>query len=260
MLAWYSNATGHLGVHAQAVGADGAPAGPLMPMPGTADMNVGMIGRTPIVARPGGGFYVAYATGYPAIDRVRLWRVGAGSAPIVARPSRNSEATATIAAAPDGRLWLVWKDVRGAHPVVLARRSDPSGKRFGAVVDAGSPKNAASLYRLDASAAPNGGADLFAAVSLGVQSTVATWHRRILPGLSLSASKTKIPKGKSASVTFKVTDAGAAVKGAQVSAGGVRGRTDKRGRVTLRVKGGATARATDGGYVPATVRLRAKKH
>ena len=254
MLAWYSNATGHLGVHAQAVGPDGAPAGPIQAMPGTGDMNVGMIGRTPIAARPGGGFYVAYATGYPSLNRVRLWRVGAGSAPVIARTSRDS--TAAIAAAPDGRLWVVWMDAHDGRFTVLARRSDPQGKHLGALVRAGAPKRTGSLYRLDASAAAGGGADLFAAVARGVASTVSTWHRRILPGLSLSASRKKAPKGRSAAVTFRVTDAGDAVKGARVSAGGTSGRTDRHGKVTLRIKGGATARATDTGYAPASVHIK----
>jgi hypothetical protein len=257
MLAWYSNATGHLGVHAQAVGPDGAPAGPLMAMPSTDDMNVGMIGRTPIAARPGGGYFVAYATGYPSLNRVRVWRVGAGGAPALAKTGRDS--TATIAAAPDGRLWAAWMDVRGSRLHVLARRSNPQATRFGAIVDAGAPKKTGSVYRLDASAAPGGGADLFAAVSRGVQSTVATWHRRILPGLTLTASKSAVPKGRAANVTFRVTDAGRPVKGATVRAGGAGGRTNGQGRITLKIKGGTVARATDGGYAPATVRVKGRR-
>jgi hypothetical protein len=181
VMAWYSNATGHLGVYAQAVGADGAAAGPLQHMPKTGNMSVGMIGRTPIVARPGGGFYVAYGTGYPSINRVRLWRVGSGSPALIARTARSGETTATVAAARDGRLWVVWKDVRGGRPVVLARRSDRLGRHFGPAVRLGAPKRAASLYRLDASVAPDGELDVFGAFSRGLSSTVATFHSRVKP-------------------------------------------------------------------------------
>ena len=83
VLAWYSNATGHLGVQVQDVGADGSPVGGAATMPNTSNMQVGMLGRTPLVARPGGGLYVAYPTGYPTANRVRLWRVGATSAPLI---------------------------------------------------------------------------------------------------------------------------------------------------------------------------------
>ncbi len=55
VLAWYSNAAGHLGVQVQDVGPDGAPAGAASTMPNTGDMQVGMLGRTPLVARRGGG-------------------------------------------------------------------------------------------------------------------------------------------------------------------------------------------------------------
>jgi hypothetical protein len=261
-IAWYSNATGHLGVYAAQVGADGAAAGPLMHMPDTGDMSVGMIGRTPIVARPGGGFYVAYATGYPAFTAVRLWRVGAGSAPAIARPDRNASTTATIAAAPDGRLWVVWKDTAGDHPEVFARRSDPEARRFGAVVRAGAPPKAFSLYRLDASAAPGGGLDVFGAFTRGLAPAVSTFYKRILPGLTLKASRAKLRRGDKQKVTFKVTDAGDPVKGAKVKAGGDSGRTNRRGKVTLRVNGkgrAVRARATHGGYTAGAKKLRVKK-
>src|SRR6185503_500810 len=84
VMAWYSSATGHLGVQAQDVSADGSPVGTAVTMPGTSDMLTGMLGRTPLAARRGGGLYVAYPTGYPASNKVRVWRIGAGSAPLVA--------------------------------------------------------------------------------------------------------------------------------------------------------------------------------
>jgi hypothetical protein len=56
MLAWYSNATGHLGVYAQGVNpANGAPLGSAINMPGTANMSVGMIGRTRSSRGPAAG-------------------------------------------------------------------------------------------------------------------------------------------------------------------------------------------------------------
>ena len=76
-------------------------------MPGTANMTVGMLGRTPIVARVGGGFYVAYATGYPSLNRVKVWKVGATGTTEIAKTVGNNTST-TIAAAPDGRLWVAW--------------------------------------------------------------------------------------------------------------------------------------------------------
>ena len=123
VLAWYSNAAGHLGVQAQDVAADGSPVGNAATMPETSDMEVGMLGRTPLVARNGGGFYVAYPTGYPTSDRVRLWRVGATGATLVERVRGSSSPAVAVAAAGDGRLWVVWTEGFG-DPDVLARRSN----------------------------------------------------------------------------------------------------------------------------------------
>ena len=73
VMAWYSSATGQLGVLAQDVGADGSPVGGPLTMPGTGAMNTGMLARTPLAARKGGGFYTAY----PTPGGVRVWRLGA---------------------------------------------------------------------------------------------------------------------------------------------------------------------------------------
>jgi hypothetical protein len=121
VMAWYSNATGHLGVIAQDVDSDGSPVGRPLTMPGTGNMQVGMLGRTPLAARAGGGFYVAYPTGYPAADRVR--RIGATGAPVVARVRGGSPAAA-IAAAKDGRLWVLWTRASATRTCSPAARTE----------------------------------------------------------------------------------------------------------------------------------------
>jgi hypothetical protein len=208
VMAWYSNATGHLGVSAQDVDSDGSPVGRPLTMPGTGNMQVGMLGRTPLAARAGGGFYVAYPTGYPAADRVR--RIGATGAPVVARVRGGSPAAA-IAAAKDGRLSVLWTKGFG-DPDVLASRSNRSATDFGAVVNAGHPKDAAQAYKLDASAAGDA-VDVLANFNIGTATTAVTSYRRILPGLTLTASPRKVRRGDPTTVRFNVTDAGAPVKG-----------------------------------------------
>jgi hypothetical protein len=257
VVAWYSSGAGRLGVFAQDVAADGSPVGSAVNMPGTAAMKVGMLGRTPIVARPGGGFYVAYATGYPALNTVRVWRVGTGAAPVVGRPNRNGNSTATIAAGADGRLWVVWTDTtRGTR--VLARRSNRTAGIFGATVDAGRPAGAASGYRLDASAA-GGALDVLGLFSTGTSSNAATWHRRILPGLTLTATPRTVRRDRATTVRFTVLDAGDPVRGARVTVGGASGTTKANGRVELTIPGGsqpASARATAAGYTPTAIGVR----
>ena len=81
MLAWFSGSPGPAGILAQAVNADGSPAGSPQTMPGTTVMVGGpSLSRTPIVARPkNGGYYIVSGVGYPTASKVRIWRVGSSS-------------------------------------------------------------------------------------------------------------------------------------------------------------------------------------
>jgi hypothetical protein len=244
MIAWYSNATGHLGPHAQAVNPDGSPIGSAMQMPGTANMNVGMLSRTPLVARAGGGFYVAYPTGYPTQNAVRVWRVGATKTTLLDKTANNS--LAAISADSGGRLWVAWKD--GTR--VLASRSNKTATTWGAIVDAGQPKKAGSLYTLDASTTPGGGVDLFGNYGIGANPTTSTFYARISPGLTLTAKKS------GSGYAFTVTDAGSPVKGAKVKGAGKSDTTDSKGRAQLNVKRKTTVTASASGYTSGSVKLK----
>ena len=252
-MAWYSSDKSQYGVLAQQLGAGGEPgAAPPLAMPGTGDMYIGMQGRTPLAARAGGGVYVAYPAPQ-AQSQVRVWRVGAGNAPIVARKAGSGPVT--LAAAGDGRLWAIWDDRGGVDASIHARRSNRGATRWGAEVAAGRPRGTLQAYRLDASAA-GGAVDVLGVFNLGTSSNASTFHRRLLPGLTLAARPSKLRSGRMTSVTFTVRDAGAAVKGATVKAGGRSGTTDSKGRVELDLPGKAvTATATRDGYAKASKRL-----
>ena len=251
VMAWYSNASGHLGVLAQDVSADGSPVGAASTMPGTSGMPIGMLGRTPIVARRGGTLYVAY----PTPNQIRVWRVGAGNAPAVGRVGGSGSPAVAIAAASDGRLWVLWTKGFG-DPDVLARRSNRGATTFGAVVNAGHPKDAMQAYKLDASAV-GGALDVLANFNIGTTSTAVTSHRRILPGLTLRARPSRVRRGEPTEVRFTVLDAGDPVRGARVTAGGESATTNRRGRATLSLtlRRAVTARATRTGYTAARKRL-----
>jgi hypothetical protein len=245
-VAWYSNADGHLGVFARMVNPDGSPLSIPLNMPSTNDMHVGMLSRTPIVARPkSGGFYVAYPTGYPTQNRVQLWRVGTGGLFLLAHTEAN--ALATVAADRKGRLWVAWTDGTFGDKRVLARRSNRRVSRFGATVNAGAVRNASSAYQLDASATASA-LDVLALFGVGTESGGATYHARIRPGLTLTA------KRSGRKVAYTVTDAGDPVRGATVRAAGRSARTDGKGHATLRLKQRAKATASAPGYASATVK------
>ena len=259
VMAWYSSASAHLGVLAQDVGADGSPVGGPVTMPGTGNMQVGMLGRTPLAARRGGGFYVAYPTGYPASNRVRVWRVGSSSAPLVGRVAGSGSPAVAIAATEDGRIWVLWTKGFG-DPDVLATRSNPGATRFGAVVNAGHPRDAAQAYKLDASAL-RGALDVLGNFNIGTTTTAVTSYRRILPGLTLNARPSRVQRGERTAVRFTVLDAGAPVRGARVRAAGESATTSNDGRVTLSLSSRrpVTARATHSGYTAATKRLGVRR-
>lgn len=249
VMSWYSSATGRLGVLAQDVNADGTPGPGPLTMPGTGAMNVGMLARTPLVTRTGGGFYVAY----PTPGGVRVWRVGAGTAPVVAGID-NSPAVA-VAAAGDGRIWVLWTKGFG-DPDVLARRSNKGATRFGATVNAGHPRDAMQAYKLDANAAGNA-LDVLANFNIDTTTDAVTSYRRLRAGLTLKANPGRLRKGEQTEVRFTVLDAGDAVSGARVKVAGRSGTTDGRGRVTLSLKlrRAVNARATRSGYTAATKRI-----
>jgi hypothetical protein len=258
VVAWYSSAAGHLGVYAQDVASDGSPIGSAINMPGTSDMQFGQTGRTPIAARPGGGLFVAYATGYPSLNRIRVWRVGAQKSTRVAKA--DGGASATVATDMNGRVWVVWEDDRGVHPAVYARRSNPAGTKWGATVVAGRPKGASSAYSVDASTIGAFALDVFGSFALDGGTPLATYTRRVLPGLTLLVTGTP-RRGKTTKLTFTVLDAGAPVKGATVEAGGDSGTTSAAGKVVLTVHAARklTARATAPGYTTAARKLKVRR-
>ena len=250
VLAWYSSASGHLGVQAQDVSQDGSPIGSASTMPGTGAMQIGMLGRTPLAAL-GPSLYIAY----PTPNQIRVWRVGAGTAPAVGRVGGSGSPAVAIAPTSDGRLWILWTKGFG-DPDVLARRTNVGARKFGAVVNAGHPRDAMQALKLDGSAV-GGVLDVLGNFNIGTTSAAVTSHRRILPGLTLLARPTRVRRGEPTAVRFTVLDAGDPVQGARVTADGESSRTNGEGRVTLSINSRRSVRATatHPGYTPATRRL-----
>ncbi len=250
MLAWFSSAAGRAGVLAQAVGPDGSPSGGVLTMPGTSGMVLGMLGRTPLTVL-GPSLYVAY----PTPNRIRVWRIGAPSAPAIGRIGGSGSPAVAIAPTADGRLWILWTKGFG-DPDVYARRTNVGARKFGAVVNAGHPRDALQAYKLDANAV-GGVVDILGNFNIGTTTTAVTSHRRIRPGLTLRARPGRVRRGEPTQVRFTVLDAGDPVQSARVTADGESARTNGQGRVTLSVslRRPLRARATHPAYTPASRRL-----
>ncbi|MDA0183731.1 hypothetical protein OJ997_25710 [Solirubrobacter phytolaccae] len=157
-------------------------------------------GRPSLVVRGGEAFVAAG----PA-----LWRVGSSTTLAL-----EDAVSSSVAADARGRVWATWTD--GAR--VFAARSNRDVSELGASVDLG----ALAATRVQVSAT-NTAAHVLAAAN-GV-----SYLKRTLPGLTLDE------RHRREIFTFSVTDAGDPVRGAVVKVGGRSGKTDRNGRVTLRV-------------------------
>jgi hypothetical protein len=226
-------------------------AGPTLKAPGSSTdphQTVALTGR-----RGASGVYAAYCSGGPLCKRgIRLWRVGARKAIRVPLSARAD--TVAIAAAPRGRLWVVWE--KDETDKVYAALTNPKGNRFGAVRAVRS--GAAGVFRLSAA----GGATR--RVDVVINNGRALFHRQFLPGLTMRAKPRMFSNDKRRVVTFAVTDAGTPVAGAKVRVAGKTKVTGARGKVKIPFRKGIKpgryrARAIKAGYVAAQALVRVRR-
>lgn len=202
--------------------------------------------RTPLVARAGGGVYLAYCSGYPSCTQVLLWRIG-GAPRLIAKGPDIEDVNLTRG--PDGRLWVIWQD--GTRRQFYAARTNKPATKVGAIVTVPPPPGTSAIWDVfgEGSLGP---LDLLAHVS--TRGSLATWHRQVLPGLSLSCA------ARRKKVTCAVKDAGDPVARATVKVGGKTARTGARGTAstTVRRSGLYRATATRRGYAPAIASIRVR--
>jgi hypothetical protein len=261
-VAWYSNASGNLGVFTQSLDpGSGGPTGAPALMPGSTTTYNGapsssqQLSRTPIAARAGGGVFVAYGGGYPTTTKALLWRVGAPSP--VTLDSRKGDHVVGLAADPEGRLWVFWI-LRGPAPAVYARRSNKAATAFGPTVAVKAPTGQQSAYKISGSAQST---KLDLVGLFGDISTQAQWHTQVLPGLAIKVAPAAIRRGKAARVAFTVSDPDP-VEGAKVRAAGSSASTDAKGRASLTLGPASRSIAvtvTKPGYRSAAARVTIKR-
>ncbi len=221
-VAWFSNVEGEVGTYVQQV-TPTLGTKQLVPESSTGGKAVAPAQRTPLVARTGGGVYVAYCSGYPTCTRVLVWKVGT-TAPTEIATGTDIEAV-TMSTTPDGRLWVLWEDA--AAPSLYAARTDDTATTPGAPVPFDAPAGTDTVWKLTSDAADDS-LDVLASVTVRTPSAseLATWHTQVLPGLAVAVKTTK---GKSA---YTVTDAGEPVAGAKITAGKKTLTTDRAGKTT----------------------------
>jgi hypothetical protein len=199
--------------------------------------------RTSLTGRIGaGGVYLLYGQGYPTFKSLALWKVDTAKPQLVIKADRNEHAN--VAAAPDGRLWLMWEQ----NGTIYAARTNRSATKVGAV-NAVRPPSGATIYRLNGEGSA-GPLDLIA--NMQAAGGQALWHQQVWPRLSLTGSRS------GTKIVFRVTDAGDAVAGATVKAAGKALKTNSSGRATLVNAPGGRVKATasKAAYSPASATIR----
>lgn len=272
LVAW-CNFGGANGVFVRRVDpASGAPVGPAVRLPGsttdfqgttqsTCVLESEVSRREPLVARAGGGFYVAGMGGYPTLDRVFLWRLDGSGSPvstIVAAAVKNVPHTEpAIAAAPDGRIWVAWlQPTATGGRAIVARRSNRAGTVLGAPVTASPAPGGIGAGTVNLSAQPDR-VDVVAILGSAATGAKSLRHTQLYPGLTLVRRAAVRRSDGSFAVTFAALDAGEPVAGARVRAGTASGLTSGSGAVTLVVqKGAVRARVSKARYVDARLRFR----
>jgi hypothetical protein len=223
--AWYANGDlpEHRGVFVRTLYPS---LGPIMQAPasvtGGDSLDTGQ--AVAMVARAGGGVYVAYLKGYPTAQAVALWKVGTAK-PKLVKKSKGADNVA-MSAGPGGRLWLAFDDGDDNVGVV---HTNVAGTKFGALQRIKTPKNS-TVYGVNIEGSGGRGDVIF-------NNGSAILHQQVLYGLSVKAKPGKIKAGKKTQVTFTVSDAGAAVKGAKVKAKGLSCTTNNKGKCTLTFAG-----------------------
>ncbi len=218
--------------------------GPPIEAPGSAStpsQNNQPLQPVALVARPGGGVYMAYctATNSQPCAHIDLWKVGSSSAKVVPGSTDSTYTRLALAVGTAGRLSVVWYD--GSKNVIHAIRTNTSVTGFGVLRTLKAPANTFEVRGI----AADGTFGRLDIVLTDLPSTnnapLELFQTQSLAGLSLSASATKFSHKKSKTVTFTVTDAGQAVAGATVSCLGKKGKSSGSGTVKLKFHKGNPA-------------------
>ena len=247
-VAFHSNEDANPGLFANAIGPGGPQGGRRLAQGSVVGKSSIYPGnRASITGRIGsGGVYLFYGQGYPTFKTLALWKVDTAKPQIVLKADRNEHAN--VAAAPDGRLWLMWEQ----NETIFAARTNKTASRVGAA-NALKPPSGGTIYRLNGEGS-SGPLDLIANLQAGGQQ--GFWHQQVWPKLSLTSATRTTGSGRT--ITFRVLDAGDPVAGATVKAGGKSLKTAANGQAILKLANSARVKATasKAGYAPASATVR----
>ena len=244
---FYSNEKTSPGVFVHAIGPSGPEGGrKLAPGSVSGSNSVAPGNRSPLTGRIGrAGVFLLFGQGYPTFKTLAVWRVDSAKPQLVLEADRNEHAN--VAAAPEGRLWLMWEQ----SGTIFATRTNRAATKVGPASKL-KPPGGGTIFRLNGESTA-GPLDLIANVQGGGQ---ALWHTQVQPRLQLTSSTRKAGTGRT--IIFRVLDAGDPVAGATVKAGGATLKTAANGTATLTQAKSAPVKATasKAGYVSVSLTVR----
>jgi hypothetical protein len=184
LLVLAARAGDHAGLWMRRIDQDtGAAAGPLTRLAGSASLRAGELRfraqQTPVPATAlsgRAGVVVAYPTGSPRTDAVRVWRItAAGVTSSVVASGGAAKHDVAVAADPKGRVWVVWAETGATR--VYARRSNVGATSWGRTQWLKTPKR--TEPRRIAASAQSSRLDLVALFNRG--ETDNLYHTQVLP-------------------------------------------------------------------------------
>jgi len=237
MLNFYSNATGRVGYWTRQVAPTLGAATRLVG--GVTSSGDALSANTRLAAaeRTTGGVYSAFCDTYPICTGIR---VAAGtSAGLRYRLTESMVPTIAdgiwTAPAPDGRMWLMWSNRSRTY----IARSNKALTKWGTLQAIANPPRTDTNWRVTGEGS-RGPLDLFANASTtaGAGTQTREWMIRVLPALTLTPSSARLINNRARVVTFRLTDAGDRVMGAQVRFRGVVRTTNALGYVRFGIPAG----------------------
>lgn len=236
--------------------------GPKMKAPGSGSAQANGQPEQPValVARPGGGSYLAYcvATKIRHCGHIALWRVGAAKALTVPGSSSGSANLVTLTAGHAGHLWISWFDT-GTNKISVVR-TNTAVTRFGQVRTISVPGPVFEFNGLS-SLGGSGPLDLIALEAVNGNPSPAYFDTELFPALRIHASRASVSNLHSTTITFTLDDSGDSVPGVTVKFLGKSAKTNSKGVVKFTVqkgttKGKHTVVATKAGYASATFTVK----
>jgi hypothetical protein len=197
----------------------------------------------------GPGVFAAYASDYGSTTHIRLLRYGGGSVAVGSVKGLHADVVGD-ATGPDGRIWVMWYGNINGTGIIAVTRSNKAVTRF-EPIQRYHFANWPYLFVLHGDGRL-GPLDLLINGTSPAQPLVSgIYYSRIFPELSSTVSVHKTKSGKF-KVRVTVTDAGDAVSGAKVSAGGQSKTTNASGKAKLTITGTSgshvTVKVSDPGY------------